>query len=254
MGDVLPDYSAPHVSLVINGLVYQYTTVKDPESDMLVHVYNEDAVNGGYVFSETDDWSGQPGNKITKVFRFPNINAEIWGPGGMEVTGDGSLENTSITYTYRMDIGTEEIICTTPLADPTCPGFIEALYQYLKDNGLLELDADDPFYDEWVQAELEKEVEAEEEPEVKEEDEEELEVQLSTTGVIEQLVDAKQEQMLVELSALPTIEPYYEVTIPGGVYEDSLELADSELPDNRRAMRNLASDAKHRSIVRSQYE
>jgi len=257
MTDVLPDYSAPHITVVVNGLIYQYTANKDPEADMLVHVYNEDAINGGYIFSETDNWSGVPGNTIRKVFTFPNINAEVWGPGGMTVEGDGSISDPSMVYTYRMDIGEAPIQCRIPLADPSCPGFLEALLQYLKDNELLELSPDDPYYDEWVQAELEKEAELEEEDsKAEEKDEEQLEAQLSVRGGdMEGLVDASQQNaIMAELAAVPTFDSYYETTIPGGMYEDSLVLVDSELPDNRRAMRSLASDAAHRQMVRSQYE
>jgi len=50
------------------------------------------------------------------------------------------------------------------------------------------------------------------------------------------------------------IENYYTVTIQGGEYVDAVILEDTIIQDNRRAMKSLASDAKHNTMVRSQYE
>ena len=70
------------------------------------------------------------------------------------------------------------------------------------------------------------------------------------------LVDTDlQNQQLYELTASFVIEPYIAVDYPEIlVYEDNLQLEDTTLPDNSRAMRQLASDAKHYSMVRSQYD
>ena len=85
--------------------------------------------------------------------------------------------------------------------------------------------------------------------------EDDLEEQLGGNNNIDKLVDsAAQQSILANLSLNPKIVPYYKVTIPGGIYEDTLVLPSTSYPDNRRAMRNLASDANHRSMVRSQYE
>ena len=75
--DILPDFSSPSVSLQVNGVTYYYVMSKDPASDATVYIRNEDAINGGYVFEEVDDWSGLPGNSILKNFRFDGI------PGAM---------------------------------------------------------------------------------------------------------------------------------------------------------------------------
>ena len=52
MPSVLPDIAG----LDVNGLLYRYTTVKNPEDDMKVHVGNHNANGDGYTFRETDDW------------------------------------------------------------------------------------------------------------------------------------------------------------------------------------------------------
>lgn len=255
MTGVLPDYSAPNVSLQVNGVVYQYTAVKDPATGMIVHVRNEDLVNGGYVFNETDDWSGLPGNTIRKFFNFPGIPAEQWGDGEIAIEGQGTVENASVVYTYRMDIGPEALNCLNPLSDPSCPGFAAALREYLK--GIENLGKDDPFYDEWVQAQLQRETELEEENEVvasEENEEEDLENQLGAENTMDDLIGADQAAMIQALNNVPKIDTYYALNIPGGVYQDTMVLQDAELPDNRRALSNLARDEVHRSMVRSQYD
>ena len=71
MTGVLPDFTSPNVTLQVNGITYYYVMSKDPAEDVKVYVRNEDAVNGGYIFEEVDEWSGLPGNSIQKNFRFP---------------------------------------------------------------------------------------------------------------------------------------------------------------------------------------
>jgi hypothetical protein len=94
--DVLPDFSSPNVSLQVNGVTYYYVMSKDPTSDASVYVRNEDAVNGGYVFEEVDDWSGLPGNSILKNFRFAGIPGEQWGEGSITVDGNGTVSDASV--------------------------------------------------------------------------------------------------------------------------------------------------------------
>ena len=63
MQNIIPQQAG----LTIGNVVYRYTAVKNIEDDMLVHVQNKDAQGDGYIFRETDDWSGLAGNKIYKV-------------------------------------------------------------------------------------------------------------------------------------------------------------------------------------------
>ena len=144
---------------------------------------------------------------------------------------------------------------TTPLANPACPGFDQALLDYLNK---LEVSPDDPFYDEWVQANLslnDEEGEQEvKETEVPEEKLSNFEKELGGENTIKDLVNTNQQRIFAALAATPIIESYYIVDIPGGEYDETLTLEDTSLPDNPRAMRNLASDANHKKMVRSQYD
>ena len=65
---------------------------------------------------------------------------------------------------------------------------------------------------------------------------------------------AAQAAIMQALSNIPKFENYYAVNIQGGVYEEKVILQDTELPDNRSALRNLALDTKHREMIRSQYD
>ena len=253
--DVLPDFSSPNVSLQVNGVTYYYVMTKDPTSNATVYVRNEDAINGGYVFEEVDDWSGLPGNSILKNFRFAGIPGEQWGEGSITVDGDGSISDASVIYLYRMDVTEPDIICTNPLISPECPGFLDALYKYLE--GLEYVDPEDEFYEYWVEMQEDREIENKDDKiEIVEDEEEDLEKSMQTDPNVGGFVDGFIQQGLIEqLANDPLIQPYYVVDYHEVlVYEDTLQIEDTVLPDNNRAMRQLASDAKHYSMVRSQYD
>ena len=259
MGTILPDASSPYVTLQIHGLTYRYKMVKDPESDATVYVRNEDAIDGGYVFEQKDDWSGNPGGNIQKYFRFPYSDSTRWGKGSIDVEGDGVVEDPLVTYNYKMEVDELLYRCSlSPLSDPSCPGFQDALLDYL--NNMEDLSPDDPFYNEWVQANMslnDEEGEQEQKEQVKEPEEKlsNFEKELGGENSISDLVDLeKQNRMLATLAQIPKIESYYILDIPGGEYKDAVVLEDTIIPDNPRAMRNLASDANHRKMVRSQYD
>ena len=257
MQDVLP----PQAGLVVNGMFYRYTTEKDPTSDMTVTIQNEHLTQPDtYVIQETDDWSGLPAGTIVKRVDLNNIPSEIIGQGSIVTTGEGEVKDPTVTYNFKFDK------CYFPLNDPSCPGYLDALYDWLKENGLLDAPPQpgDPYYDEWVQATLNRESQQQEEDEDDRERREEQEedankdesIEALNQGVtIEGLVDGQdQNAMINALAAVPNFDTYMTVTIPGGVYEDTVTLQGGEIQDNRRALSNLAQDNVHRDMVRSQYE
>jgi hypothetical protein len=255
MQSILP----PQAGLSINGLVYQYTITKDPTTDAWVTVQNENAAGDGYVLSYTDDWSQLPGNTIRKFFSFGDIPTLSMGDGSISVTGDGTLSNVTVGYNFKLDT------CVVPLSDPSCPGFKDALYQWLLDNGLLNsgIDINDPYYDQYIQDILnrkadnsEDEIVNNEEPKEEKEDKDSLEAKLSVNDNNMKVAEAaKQNAMLEALRVTPTeFNAYLTASIQGGVYEDNVVLEDSTLPDNADVMRNLAQSTLHQTMVRAQYE
>lgn len=252
MNSILPDQSG----LMISGVFHRYTIDKDPNSNATVYLRNENALGNGYVYERNDIWDGLPGQ--TKVGYDPvlPIPKEAMGQGEIGVNGDGTLSNVTVLYSYKYDT------CHNPITDPSCPGYFDALYKYLLDNNLFKTDTNDPYYDEWVQAQLNKEDPIGEEIEKveskeKEEEKKELDIEaaLSISGAAEELADvAQQELMLAALSASIKLNSYYGAVIQGGSYEETVKLHDAELPDNSKALRNLASDQIHKNMVRLQYD
>lgn len=256
MGTYLPDANNGYTTLDIHGLTYRYTMVKDPSTGSVVYVRNEDAINGGYVFEQRDDWAaGNNGGTIQKYFRLPYINSNRFGDGSISVEGQGQVVNPVVAYNYRLTIDEQLQKCyATPLADPSCPGFAQALLDLL--SKMPTPSADDPFYDEWVQANLSlNDEENQKEEEEQREPSEDLEKELGSKNSLDDLVNTEeQNSILAALANVPTIVPYYRMELSGGQYQDKYLLKDTELPDNNRALRNLASDAVHNNIVRSQYD
>ncbi len=256
MQNVLPDSTPPYITVEVNGLHYQYTMLKDPDADATVTILNEDAQNPGQnVFEHTDDWNQKYGGTIRKFFRFGYTDSSRWGDGRIEVEGEGTVVDPFVIYNYKQVIDEDMQRCLSPLSDPSCPGYEAALADYLA--GLNDDPMpDDPFYDEWVQASLNEESEKpEEEIEVEEKEEQDEPLEKRLGGDNAQLVDAAtQGAVLAELAQPLKLNSYYDLTISGGQYQDALVLPSTNYPDNNRALRNLASDANHRSMVRSQYE
>jgi hypothetical protein len=255
MESILP----PQAGLSINGLIYQYSISKDPTTDAWVTIQNESADGNSVILSYTDDWSQLPGSTINKFLSFGDIPTLSMGDGSIFVTGDGTLSDVSVGYNFKFDT------CVVPLSDPNCPGFRNALYQWLLDNGLLNagVDINDPYYDQYVQELLNRKADVSEEadadntePEEETTDKDSLEAKLSVNDNNMKVAEAaKQNAMLEALRVTPTeFNAYLTASIQGGVYEDNVVLEDSTLPDNADVMRNLANSTTHRTMVRSQYE
>ena len=246
MSSILPS----ETGLIINGMIYRYTAEKIIEDDMKVHIRNEDTLSNGYIFSNTDDWSGGPGGTINKVLPIDRISGTRFGDGEIAIEGKGEVKNPTVIYSYQFDP------CAVVLSDPSCPGYAEALAALLAEQALLnkQVEPDNPYDNEEVQEVLNSETEIKDETDKSAEEENEEEDRLNTNNeILEQyagqagLLDAYsiQEQALND---------YYVADIPGGIYNETVEFEPNQLSDNRRALRNFASDTLHRRIVRSQYE
>lgn len=245
MTNILPQQTG----LTVNGVVYRYTTVKNPEDDMLVHVQNEDAINGGYIFRETDDWSGLPGNTINKLVPVSDIPIQYWGDGSIEVEGKGEVTDATVLYNYRYDT------CFEVTDNPECPGYIPPL-------ALPDVEAYDPMKDQFVQNELEKEAEIDDEDErerqrrkVAKEKKRDERLEAILGVVNNSLLATEQQAKHNELMSLNYVPSNYYDILPDTKYEETIVLKDANLPDNRKARRqNLAQQLLHQQMVNSQYE
>ena len=233
----------------INGLLYRYTTVKDPDADMKVHVGNHNASGDGYTFRETDDWSGVPGNTIVKSFPLSNIPASQWGTGFVEVEGEGTVKDAVVIYNYRLDK------CYDPQSDPTCAGYIKPMpeipevvvYDALEDDAVVDtLEADEFKYDEDGELILDEE-----------EEEEETRIEMGLTASANALTLFKaqnQSDIILAINKQTNINMYYNAKINGGTLNDAAGLKDGTIPDNKKALRNnLAQQVLHEKMVDMQY-
>ena len=250
MTNILPQYTG----LQVNGIVYQYTTIKDPETGMIVTVQNEDAENPGqYIFREVDDWTGLPGNTIRKVNPLPYTDATRFGDGSIVVEGDGEVVDASVIYSYRYD----ERCANIPQTNPQCPDFVMP--------EIPEVEAVNPLDDTFIQDEIDREqvVDAAKEDQdeqdrkknkdKKDRKREMLEKMLGTTNTTD--LAGSSAQLHEELLALDFIPPAYLDILPDTVYEETVVLEDSELPDNANARRNnFAQQLLHERLVDLQYQ
>ena len=243
MENVLPQQAG----LTISHIVYEYGVIKETQDAMLVHVQNENAVNGGYIFRSTDDWTGQPANTVKKIKPASQLPIEYWGPGSIEVEGKGDVVDPSVRYNWRYDP------CFDPQSDPTCPGYMIPIN--LED--ILPV-VQDPLEDQYIQEELERQAEIEEEDEVQRKErlaKNKRDMEKLLGGINAKLMSdlaLLQEAAYFSVNLFPT--SYYD-TINGGVYEDALQLIDAELPDNKAGKRvNYTQQKLHEEMIQSQYD
>jgi len=246
MPSVLPDVAG----LDINGLIYRYTTVKNTEDAMKVHIGNHNATGDGYTFRETDDWSGVPSNTIVKSFALSNIPSDNWGTGFIEVEGEGTVEDASVIYSYRVDR------CYDPQSDPSCAGYIEPIpdipeveiYDALEDESVLNvIDAETEFkYDE--EGNIIKD---------EEDEEEDTRIEMGLTASANALTLLRtqgQDTIIMAINQQTNINMYYNAKINGGTLSDATQLQDGTIPDNKKALRNnLAQQILHEQMIDMQY-
>lgn len=249
MSQVLPQQAG----LLVNDVIYTYSTVKNTEDEMLVYVQNENAQGSGYIFRQTDDWTGLPSNRINKLVSTGGIPIEYWGNGSIEVEGKGEVKDASIIYNYSFDP------CFDPQALPSCPGYVD--YDALL---VASEDFKDPLEDEYIKGELERKAD------LKDKDEEErqrkkmaaaskvkkrLEIALGAVNSALMEADAAaKEAELMAMAQLPTT--YLDMKMSGGSYEDAAPpYEDQQLPKNNNGRRmGFAQQKLHEEMVSSQYE
>ena len=248
MTNVLPQQAG----LEVNGVVYRYTTVKKPEDDMIVHIQNKNAIDSGYIFRNSDNWSGLPGNTINKSVPVANIPIQFWGDGSIDVEGKGDVVNASVIYTYQFNP------CFDPQSDPSCPGYKDPFE--LVQQAIVIVD---PLDDEFIRSELERKAKSEDEEEkeqqrkrVAQEKKQRERLEVALGAVNSALMTAEAEAKAEELFSMSIIPTSYSLSIPGGNYPEGIRLQDKDFPENRRALRRLglAQQLLHEEMVQSQYD
>lgn len=253
MGNVLPE--PPGVE--VNGVFYSYTPEKLTEDDFKVTVGNKN-VNGGNIWSDTEDWSGNPGGiEVRKVIGLPNVPKEIWGDGYIETEGTGTVNNPTVIYSYKVDP------CYDPQYDPNCPGYQVPVPPVVE----VSIDFYDATQDENVSLnsdenkeevyEEDKVAENNEEDEDKEKEKKEIRLEAALSAIDNSELFAQslaQAQILAQINAVVNITSYTAANIPGGIYKENVKLIDTKIDDNKKGLRNgLAQQILHEEMVSMQY-
>lgn len=252
MANVLPQ----ETGLKVDGVIYQYTTIKQQQDDLIVSIENQDALGTGLIFQSVDNWSGLPGNTIRKIVPVDQIPIERWGDGSINTEGTGLVVNPTVVYTYKYDT------CADPIKDPRCPGYAEAMAAFLSQYGLQApvVEVPEPL-DDTVKEVLDNKTELAEE-EKKEDDKEKekkdkrKEIGLAAARDTVMTSEAiAQEAMLQAMNNVPNFDSYVSMTMPGGAYADTLQYVETRVPENKKALRvGLAQQILHDQMVNNQYK
>ena len=234
----------------INGVIYRYTAVKEQADPFTVSIGNKDAINGGYIFRETDDWSGKSGQTITKLVPLAYTPIDRWGDGSIDLTGVGSIESPQVVNTYRIDP------CYDPQNDPSCPNYVPPLpelpvievYNAMDDE--LVQNATKPTDESLYKRDTDEKSDSEDE-----DDGERLEAALSAAENALAIGDGMtQAAMLQAMNIATNMNTYYAAQIKGGSYKETVTLNGGNLPDNKNGRRmNFATQLKHDEMVKQQW-
>lgn len=238
--------------LEVNGVFYSYTPQKLTEDDFKVTVGNEG------VWSDTEDWSGNPGGiEVRKVIGLPNVPREAWGDGYIVTEGTGTVNDATVIYSYKVDP------CFDPQFDPNCPGYVVPvpvvpdldieIYDATEDEYVNLNDEERSLIDE-NEEQLDKEKEEEEEEAEERKRKYRLEMAQSLLGNAE--LEAENQRIIAMNAAQQAVvnTQYITATIPGGVYKENVVLIDNKIDDNKQGLRNgLAQQLLHEQMVGMQY-
>ena len=239
MTNILPKYTG----LSVNAVSYQYTAKKETQDPFVVSVQNLSSTGTGYVFRSVDDWTGLPGNTITKTVPVNNISSTLWGPGEISSTGTGKIVDYSLFYNYTYDTCRAAVV-----VDPACPNYKSETFKYNED--------------EFVKSSYQ----------VKQYLPDELEEERSRKFVLasgnivprSRLINTARNALLTSqaiglaqsFEALNNISGFaaYSTQIPGGVYKDVLQYADKKLPDSSNSRRlSMSQERLHNQLVDLQH-
>ena len=237
MQNVLPN----NLGLSVTGVVYSYTADKNQGDPFTVTIRNKNAIDSGYVFSKTDDWSSLPGNTIAKIIPVDNVSYKLWGDGEIKTTGIGSVKSPSVVYNYRIDT------CYDATITPGCPGFIP------KDDKINIYDA---LSDEAVQKQLKNktELDNEEQAKVRNKSEQERDKKKVSPPGKNTIVTAENESLAKQLELMNVLPSNYSLGLPGGVYNDVLRYPDKKMLDSKFAKRlSLSQEQLHDRLIELQY-
>jgi hypothetical protein len=245
MSEVIPAYSG----LTINAVNYRYTTIKSTQDPFVVTVQNLNSSGTGYLFRSQDDWTGLPGNTITKTVPVNNYLFSAWGRGEVKTIGLGSIKDVSVIYGYKYDT------CNlVPVTDTACPNYKPSVAEIK----LPELQQNDESANNITNSQLllETEENLEKYRKFLLLQAEEKRLKNAVNRGTNSLITARTLEQLKELEAANNTSAFklYSVSMPGGAYPETVKYVDKILPDSRNSRRlSLGQQQLHNSLVDLQY-
>lgn len=245
--------------LDIQNVIYSYRIKKETADLVTVDVQNANASGTGFIFKSTDEWrpGSLSGTQINKVVGVGSVPRQLWGDGSIEVKGPGSVYETNVVYTYRVDP------CYDPQFNPGCPGYkrelpnlyeldLGDLYDVTKD-GNVTLNRN--FTIEQDEENLENNEKEKEEAAEEIKRKYRLEKAMAAIGTSALIADmARIDLINASASAALERQGYYSAVIPGGAYKESVVLVDKKLPDSKTGLRNgLAQQLLHQKMIDMQF-
>ena len=227
----------------INGVFYRYTAVKEAGDPYTVSIQNQAADSSGYIFRETDDWSGGSGGTIQKFVPVPYSPLGDWGQGSIDEVGLGSVEDPIVMYSYRVDPSRVQ----QPQPQEAYDFSAISTYDALSDGYVTaSLEPTNP--------ELYEDDEELNKSDSEEEDDGRLEKALAAQeNALTMAGNVTQSNILQAMNTATNMNSYYAMQLKGGVYQESVVLKDKNIPDNRRALRSLGQQKLHTDMVDQQY-
>lgn len=240
MSEVLPQYTG----LTVNSVSYRYTTVKLASDPFVVTVQNYNAQSSGFIFRSVDDWTGLPGNTITKTIPTDNIPVNYWGLGEIRTQGIGTITNPYVSYSYKYDT------CRlTPVTDTSCANYRPTIPDVKIPEPVYETV---PIIQQSVLQDTEQNITKPQQSE----NPEKRAGNSAGSKTPNLLITAQAAAQAAALEALNNIPDFklYSVALPGGVYQETIKYPSKVLPDSKNSQRlNLSQQRLHNTMVESQY-
>lgn len=255
MGNILPD----NPGLDIQNVIYGYRIQKETGEWVTVYVQNELANGEGYVFRAQDDWKpgSLGGTRIQRAIPVGNLPRALWGDGSIQVDGNGSVDEASVVYTYKVTP------CFDSQFDANCPNYKTPvpvipdinyeIYDAVEagDSSQAEWDPNDEYNEEDGLTDQElAELEAQEEEDRKYR----LEKAMSVGDTAALFAENRTINRMNSTAQAAIISNYFPVSIPGGEYNETIVMAGGDIPDGKSGLRNgLAQQLLHKQMVDMQY-
>lgn len=233
--------------LDVSGVIYSYKPIKEKADDFTVTVQNENAAGDGYIFQDTEDFSGKSAINIRKVLALPYTPIEQFGKGSIATTGTGSIEDASVIYMYRFDA------CRNPQNDPSCPDYIPPLPPKIKVYDALD-DESVKLASKETDKDLIDDDEDSKQSNEEEKEKDRLETMLGIAANAFTIANGATQSSLINTMNFLSMDNYYLARIPTQIYKEPLVLKDQGMSDNRKVLRSLSNDRLHQTMIEEQYK